>query len=152
MISETWIDACPAQSFDLEGYWFEHSHQNEFRGKGVGVYIHKSLPYKRRHDLDSNCTEFQSVFIELKIHNQPLITGSIYRSPSFPPVHFIEHLENVLNTVSSERKLSLIGGDHNIDILNHQSCETSSIFLNTLATLGFLPCISLPTRLTSHSK
>ena len=155
MISETWLDSSPAQSFDLEGYWFEHSTQNEFRGKGAGVFVHKSLPYVRRYDLDSNLTEFQTVFIELNIQNQPLITGTIYRSPSYPPLPFIDNLESVLNVINRERKLCVIGGDLNIDILKHLThltAEPSSLLLNTMAALGFLPCISLPTRLTSHSK
>ena len=152
MISETWSNASTPHSCNLQNYWLEQSLQSEIRGKGAGIYIHKSLPYKRRHDLDSNINEFQSVFIELEdVHSQPLIAGSIYRSPSYPSAPFVEYIENVLNTINHERTVSLIGGDYNIDILLHQTSESCSAFLNSLAALGFLPCISLPTRLTSHS-
>ena len=77
--------------------------------------------------------------------------GSVYRSPSFPSLQFVDYLEEMLVKINSEHKLCLIGGDFNIDILKHHIDDTISSFVNLLSSLGFFPCICLPTRITSHS-
>ena len=120
MVSETWLNAHLSQSYEIKDYRFEHSAQIEWRGKGAGIFIHNSLQYNRRLDLESNICEFQSIFIELKnVDDRPMILGSVYRSPSYPALPFIEYLESMLNTINIEHKLSLIGGDITIDLLKH---------------------------------
>ena len=153
MISETWMDISASNSCVLENYRLELSNQLEFRGKGTGIYIHNSLPYCRRNDLEVSVCEFQSVFIELRNEQgKHLLFGSIYRSPSFHPLPFIEYLDQTLDNISNERKLTILGGDMNLDILKHEVSDIISTFLNTLASAGFLPCISLPTRITATSE
>ena len=152
MVTETWVGASTPNTFPISNYKLELSTQDEFRGKGAGIYVSDALSYNRRSDLESNSYEYQSVFLEVKNPQQkPLIVGSVYRSPSFPPNQFIDYIENVLETISDEKKICLSAGDWNIDILKHQTSEISSKFLNTLAVIGFLPCISLPTRISANS-
>ena len=146
------MDHSLSKSFNLTNYRLEASTQTDIRGKGATIYIDHSLPYKRRHDLESNINSFQTVFLEIKCFAQrPFIFSSAYRSPSFCVTEFTEYLETTLEKVCSEQKFCIIGGDFNIDILKHESRDECSQFLNSLATLGFLPIISLPTRITTHS-
>ena len=75
----------------------------------------------------------------------------MYRSPSFPSIQFADYLEETLVKVNNEHKFCIIGGDFNIDILKHHIDDTCSNFVNLLSSMGFFPCICLPTRITSHS-
>ena len=152
LISETWLDPSLSRSYNLDNYHLETSSHPEFRGKGAAIYIRKSLAYGRRGDLESNTQQFQSVFVEFKgACNKIVIIGTIYRSPSFSPLEFIEYLDPTLEKVNDEHKLCVIGGDFNIDILKHNSMDTCSNFIYSLASAGFFPCISLPTRITPQS-
>ena len=152
LVTETWLENGSLDAYKLKNYNLEATSQIDFRGKGAAMYIDTSLVYSRKTNLESTTEQFQSVFIELKnIGNRSIIIGSIYRSPSFPANHLIDYLEQTLETVNNEHKLSLFGGDLNIDILKHESDETCSNFVTSLSSLCFFPCISLPTRIISHS-
>ena len=152
IISETWLDAALASSFNLDGYSLETSSQPDPRGKGSAIYIRNSVAYRRRGELESSIHQYQSVFLEFKsTHNQNIILGAAYRSPSFPSSHFVDYLDEVLVKINNERKFCLIGGDFNIDILKHHTDDSCSNLTNLLSSSGFFPCICLPTRITSHS-
>ena len=152
LISETWLNPALSKSYTLDNYRLEVSCQPDFRGKGVAAYIDASLPYSRRRDLESDSQQHQSIFIELKCAStRHCVMGAMYRSPSFAAITFLDYLERVLEYVNGENKFCLIGGDFNFDILKHSSDDGCSNFVNLLASLGFFPCISVRTRITSHS-
>ena len=60
-------------------------------------------------------------------------------------------LESSLETISSESKVALLGGDFNIDLMQYDRVEHCSEFLNTILSFGFFPCVSLPTMISSTS-
>lgn len=151
LLSETWLDSSLSSSYKLTGYRLEISSQSETRGKGAAVYIVDCLPYSRRNDLESSISAFQSVFIEIK-GLKSIILGSFYRSPSYPSAQFIDYLESTLDKINAESKICVFGGDFNIDLLKHETVDTCSEFLNSLTSYGFLPFISLPTRITCTSR
>ena len=152
LVTETWLDRSLSGSYVLDNYHLEVSSQHELRGKGAAIYIDNSIPYSRRGDLESNTQQYQSVFIELNFATASnLIVGAVYRSPSFPAILFLDFLDETLETISREHKPCSFGGDFNFDILKANSDDSCSQFVNLLASHGFLPCISLPTRVTSHS-
>ena len=152
LVTETWLENDSLGAYALENYNLEATSQKDFRGKGVAIYIDTSLAYCRKNDLESKTEQFQSVFIELKnIENRNIVIGSIYRSPSYPAAQFIDYLEHTLEILNNEHKLSLFGGDINIDLLKLDCDETCSNLVTLLSSLGYFPCISLPTRITTHS-
>ena len=152
LVTETWLDDAISASFNLDGYNFETSSQPDPRGKGSAVYIDNTIVYSRRKDLESHIHQHQSIFVEFKpTQSRTIVLGSVYRSPSFPSPQFVDYLEETLTKVNSEHKLCLLGGDFNIDILKHHTDDTCSHFINSLSSLGFFPCVCLPTRITSHS-
>ena len=152
LLTETWLDPSLAKSYILDGYQLEVSSQPVHRGKGTAMYVCNSIPYSRRRDLESSNEQYQTVFAELKTRcNKSVIIGTAYRSPSFPANEFIDFLELTLVKLTDEQKFCSIGGDFNIDILKCKSDDGCSQFINSLASSGFFPCISLPTRITSHS-
>lgn len=153
LLTELWLPPDTSEQYDLDNYVFEYSAPSQFRGKGAGLYIDSSIPYKRRPDLETHTIQQQSVFIEIsKLTPFHLVVGCCYRSPSFPSSLFIDYIESTLETLNRNKKTCILGGDFNLDILKHETYEPSSIFTQSLSSLGYFPCISIPTRVTTCSK
>lgn len=152
LITETWADTQLASHFQIENYTLETSGQPETRGRGTAIYISDSLLYSRRGDLESSVPEFQSVFLEIQNQrSKNSIIGSLYRSPSFPVEPFVDYINGTASALQRENKLSILGGDFNINLLNLAQSNCDRMFFNSMLAAGFLPCISLPTRITSSS-
>ena len=60
--------------------------------------------------------------------------------------------KDFLDKLSSENKVSYISGDFNIDLLKTESDKCTENFYNIMSSNLFVPHITLPTRITSHSK
>ena len=58
----------------------------------------------------------------------------------------------LLSKIYQQNKQIFLSGDFNINLLNYNSDESTSTFLNNLTANLFIPHITIPTRLTSHSK
>ena len=56
-----------------------------------------------------------------------------------------------MDIINTENKLSVIMGDMNIDLLQCQSHIKTNDYLDNLFSNGFVPEITKPTRITSHS-
>ena len=145
---------------NLKGY-----HSLEFRtrnnttntrgGVGTCMYIKNTLSYKVRNDLSifiSNVLE--SIFCEIQLCNKSIIVGTIYR-PNTPPkadldifTHTIHELQQQLN---DDNKETYIMGDMNIDLLQYENYQKTNEYLDNIFSLGYIPLISKPTRITPHS-
>ena len=98
--------------------------------------------------------ELESVFVEIvndgKRNN---IYGCIYRHPSMEIDDFNSNFsEQLITKLSHENKTSYLLGDMNIDLLKTDSDESTNSYYNILTSNLFTPHITLPTRITSHSK
>ena len=60
--------------------------------------------------------------------------------------------EKLLNKIGLENKTAYLLGDFNIDLLKIETEERINEFYNILTSNLFVPHITLPTRITSHSK
>ena len=140
----------------LEEYHIEHCPTESSKG-GALLYISKKHDYKVRDDLTIyKSKKLESTFVEILTENSKnTIVGCIYRHPDKDPEDFVQNylspLIQKLSTESKEKDIFLMG-DFNIDLLKHNKGDVSSSFLSTLAEGGFLPSISIPTRITTKSK
>ena len=64
---------------------------------------------------------------------------------------FTKTLTDIMDIINTENKLSVIMGDMNIDLLQCQSHIKTNDYLDNLFSNGFVPEITKPTRITSHS-
>ena len=98
--------------------------------------------------------ELESVFIEtVNEGKKNKIYACIYRHPSMDIEEFNKkYMEPVLLKLSSENKIAFLLGDFNIDLLKTETDDDISNFYNILTSNLFMPHITLPTRITSHSK
>ena len=56
-----------------------------------------------------------------------------------------------MGLMTKENKICYIMGDFNLNLMNHQSHQLTAEFLDIMFGYTFLPLITLPTRITSHT-
>ena len=145
-ISETWLKQNQIEYFDMEGYNAFASCRENSEGGGTMSYVNKQYEVKERKDLQSISNESTLVELQLPFSSgKNVIIGSIYRPPSHPHRIFLEYMEKLLDTLENEKKMVILGGDFNYNLLDND--QPSLIFNNLLASYGFSPTISKPTRI-----
>ena len=82
-------------------------------------------------------------------NNQNIFVGSIYRHPNGNLKHFNDLYTKLLESLKGNQTC-VIGGDFNIDLLQFEKYQNGE-FLTANLENNFTPCITLPTRLTTHS-
>ena len=152
-LSETWINRSNEQisNLDLPGYSFL-SQPTTQRAGGVGMYIKKGIQYSVRYDLTSSTDESEMLWVEIESDlNSNMICGVVYRHPSSNLETFLKKFYSVIGKINQERKLCLISGDFNINLLNFDKHPLTEDFINTLGSFFLEPHILKPTRITNHS-
>ena len=91
----------------------------------------------------------ENTWLSFKIHNQKVIIGGIYRHPHGEVDHFNDALKNVISKID-DNTLAIVLGDINIDLLIENDVKRNH-YLNNYFEHNFIPCITLPTRITHHS-
>ena len=153
-LSETWLnDNTNDAGFDLPTCNYVGTNRTNKKGAGVGIYTAKQLKYKIRKDLNTNIEEtIESVFIEISISaGKNIIVGVIYRPPNNKIEIFQNALNEIIEKIDKENKISYFMGDFNIDMLKSESYTHASRFTEQIFTSSFVPLITKPTRITSHT-
>ena len=128
------------------------------RGGGLIIYLNKKFcsinDYKILTNLSCNSDPSMGefLFVEITRKAKNIIIGNMYRSPSHDSNLFITELEHRLELLNKHKnKHIILTSDSNIDLLQFQSFEPANNLVNCLSEHGFLPVISIPTRITDHS-
>jgi endonuclease/exonuclease/phosphatase family metal-dependent hydrolase len=80
-----------------------------------------------------------------------IVIGVIYRPPNAKMETFQNAINKILEKIEKENKICYLMGDFNIDLLKSESCEYASLFTEQFFTSSFIPLITKPTRITSHT-
>ena len=146
----------PIYDLSLPGYKYYQTPTESDKG-GVIIYVKENIDIKRREDLEGKMyksRELESVFLEIINEGKKNeIFGCIYRHPSMSIDFFNENIFNgFIEKLAGENKVSYLSADFNIDLLKIDSDDSINTFYNSLTSNLFIPHITLPTRITSHSK
>ena len=140
----------------LPGFEFMYVTPDDNYYGGVGIYTNEMLKdvcvLTELSIVNScNCSkcQFESLFISFVHGNMTYILGGIYRHPNGSMTHFIDDMEKIIQSIDKKYTV-ILAGDINIDIIKFEM-EDILNYLSTLLSLQFLPYITLPTRITSHS-
>ena len=151
-ISETWLNESEHELFDIQDYTCTFISRNEKRGGGVGLYVKNKYTFKLLGNI-SKCNKIypnntvDSVFIEVDNGKQKnVIIGCIYNPPGNA---FNNYLSNFFKEIST--KPCYLAGNFNMNLLNHEKHNETSIFLETLYSVGLFPLINHPTRIRDNS-
>ena len=154
-VTETWLTESNSDIFNFPGYEFVSKSRTSKNAGGVGIYVDNSHEYIIRDDLCLMLPHIECIFIELVLRGVPnVILGCVYRPPNTDATTFntdFLSLLNVISTGTDKKKLSLIAGDFNLDLLKHESHHNTGEFLQNLLTHSYLPSIRKPTRITDDT-
>ena len=64
---------------------------------------------------------------------------------------YSNYLNKLLENISKEQESIFLPGYLNVNLLSYNEHNQTNEFLNSLASNSFIPLISQPTRITSHS-
>ena len=122
-LTETWLDECKENLYDIPQYVSVTRYRKIKRGGGVSLLIRNHIPSILRNDLAYFDSEMESVFIEIEKSvfqsNANIIIGLVYRMPDSSVDMFNERLADISNSVQKENKLFYLLGDLNIDLFKH---------------------------------
>ena len=151
-ISDTWLTSNP-DGVHIDGYSFHHKCRADKHGGGVGIFVNSSIKHTARDDLSFFEPEIlESVLLEIdQPHQGNIIVGVIYGPPGTDPVKTMSKVSELLAKISKEPKSCYLLGDFNFDLLKYQQHSSTSKFLDCMFSHSFLPLISQPTRITSHT-
>ena len=152
-LTESWCknDDAKISKFDIKGYKPVHQPRKNGIGGGICVFVHESLKFKHRKDLNKNCEDCESLSIEIIHQNtKNSIVTTLYR----PPVSNFKQFKKLLKDhISKSRSKRLyIAGDFNINLLNYEIDLNIANYVNTLIQHNVLPLIDKPTRITRRSE
>ena len=148
-ISETWLKNGIEKFFNINEYELYTTSREKCRGGGTAIYVNKKHESHQRQDLELNNLENSVVEIQLNCASstKTILVCGIYKSPSILSTSFLTSFEELLDKMGKERKLSIVAGDFNYDLLKLNTCNASELFLNLLQSYNFFPTISKPTRI-----
>lgn len=149
-MSETWLSNDDKDLFCFNSYVSEYSHRETSNHGGAAIFVSSNIPYKRRHDLELNITNCESVFVEFDspvfgIDNRNLVFGCIYRSPCSLVTDFCSALDRTMEKISCANCNGIIMGDINVNLLDTTS-SNSSRYSSNFHSFGYECLITLPTR------
>ena len=85
-------------------------------------------------------------------HN--IIIGNIYRPPynsRYQTDTFLEEFKSTLSEFHFNRHNTYFCGDYNIDLLKVKRFQFNEEYFDSILTAGYIPTITLPTRLSENS-
>ena len=154
-ISETKLQKNSQTTIDINipNYQIEHTPTEAGKG-GTLLYISDNLNYKPRKDLAIyESKRLESTFIEIiNTKGKNSIVGCIYKHHNITQNEFMETLSPLLKKITKEKKTCYLTGDFNMNLLSIEKDSTIDKYFELLTNSKFFPLITLPTRMTTHSR
>ena len=127
---------------------------------GLIIYIHNDFEFKELNEellITQTSNSLESMFVEVwrkNYTNQKYIIGNIYRLPLYDSnnlTSFTNEYIDILNTLRNRSKFVYLCGDFNIDLLKLNSNNNYNMFFDNVISSGFVPKITLPTKICDTS-
>ena len=157
-LQETWLTSDADTSLlQIDGYSLISRGRSCSAHGGVAIYLNNRFNY-RILNIQDNSDVWDGLFIEVagndNLHNKKIIIGCIYRPPRDNMNNyksFIDDMNIILSGFQNNNSEVIIAGDFNIDLLKLNDKSIVNEYFETFVSNGFIPKISLPTRLTENS-
>ena len=145
---------------DLGLYHIENYHlitKNRYASAygGLAFYIHNNWNYKVKSDTDDS-PYWEELFVQVTDPSNPKSKFNVvnfYRPPHASTSHltdFIDYFTQKLSTLNTS-ETTFACGDFTINLLSLNNNEHHNAYLEGILSSGFLPTITLPTRLSNKS-
>ena len=138
--------------YTLPGYSLEYTNRDFGRGGGVCLYSKSNIQVNKIPEL-SFCKKgfMESVVLELTYRKVKHIVACVYRPPSTNVHLFNEQFVPFISELSQLKGDVYVCGDFNIDILRYDTHSESKNFVDLMFSMGFMPKLNKPTRITLDS-
>ena len=157
VLQETWCDSLVDMSFfSLPNYNMVSKPTRISAHGGLIIYIHDSFQYKQIDIIDDS-PHFENICIEVwnkYAHFDKFLICDIYKPPSGTTEHLVDFTNKFTQwaaAINEKSKKSYLCGDFNINLLQIQTNQHFNQFYDSLTSTGFIPKITLPTRISETS-
>ena len=139
----------------VPGYSAVFRNRELIKGGGVGAYIHESINFKRRIDIEKRYPDLEHLWLEVPGRNRhsKVLIGIMYRSTRIlSDTDWLERMDALLGNITANWDgLLVVTGDVNIDMLKPSNILTRK-YQAMLDVFGLHQMVSKPTRVTRTSK
>ena len=124
---------------------------------GLVIYLHNKWDYVLKTcNTVSKLWERQiiEVYDPTNTFKRNIIIGNIYRPPynsRYQTDTFLEEFNSTLSEFHFNRQNTYFCGDYNIDLLKVKRFQLNEEYFDSILTAGYIPTITLPTRLSENS-
>ena len=157
VLQETWCDSLVDMSFfSLPNYNMVSKPTRISAHGGLIIYIHDRFQYKQIDIIDDS-PYFENICIEVwnkYAHFDKFLICDIYKPPSGTTEHLVDFTNKFTQcaaAINEKSKKSYLCGDFNINLLQIQTNQHFNQFYDSLTSTGFIPKITLPTRISETS-
>ena len=151
VLTESWCDETTINNslLNLENYNSVHQTRKGKKGGRICHYIHNSLDFKIRNDIDKFDDDLETCSIEIvNCKSKNVIITGIYRAPKSDVKLLKNYCKNLLKKKNTNDKTVFILGDLNVNSLDYDNNESVKTIFNMIFQCGFLPLIQRATRVT----
>ena len=157
VLQETWCDSLVDMPFfSLPNYNMVSKPTRISAHGGLIIYIHDRFQYKQIDIIDDS-PYFENICIEVwnkYAHFDKFLICDIYKPPSGTTEHLVDFTNKFTQwaaAINEKSKKSYLCGDFNINLLQIQTNQHFNQFYDSLTSTGFIPKITLPTRISETS-
>ena len=149
-LQETWIGGTPPDysMFQIPEYTVIPLPACISTHSGLVIYLNNKHQFSIRN-FTYNSSVWEGIFIDVysEFIKNKITLCNIYRRPRENLIdEFLSDLDPILHDLGKEKHDVLVSGDFNIDLLLSNQKKKYGEFLNLFLSNGFIPNISLPTR------
>ena len=157
-LQETWFSPETDLSlYIILGYHMISTGRYASNHGGLVIYLNKKWEYKLKSDVtESKLWERQiiEIFDPNKTQKNKLVIGNIYRPPynsrDSLDTFMMEFNSTLLENHTNSQKVYMCG-DYNVDLLKLNSTPFNENYFDNILSAGYIPKITLPTRLSENS-
>ena len=157
-LQESWFSTDTDLSlYNIPGYHMISTGHYASNHGGLVIYLHNKWDYVLKTcNTVSKLWERQiiEVYDPTNTFKRNIIIGNIYRPPYNTRYYtdtFLEEFKSTLSEFHFNRQNTYFCGDYNIDLLKVERFQFNEEYFDSILTAGYIPTITLPTRLSENS-
>ena len=151
MLQETWLTQTNCNLVNIPGYKHFFQYWTGRKEGGVSMLVSNELTCKQNENLCHNESYLESCAMEIQLPYSKPVVCSVYQPPNTTKNKFNNLFEKLIKKINKTTKHSLIGLDHNLDLLKSHWHKPTQSFIETVLSNAHIPCITRLTRITKSS-